>query len=201
MELDPAAGKIYWGDFAGGSIFRSNLDGTARETLVTGLDMTRGLGLDLTDGMIYFVSRDTRSIHRCPLAALENGSIPLTHPSVQTLYTGLDTPHGLELDIPARKFYWADTGTAAGLGTGDRAVSRGDFDGSGAVEVLASGSEPWDVALDRRCANYAEWTRRCFPVSPLPVVPPPQDDPDRDGMNHALEYAFDTPPFHPGTTG
>ena len=200
MELDSAAGKIYWGDFAGGSIYRSNLDATARETLVTGLDMTRGLGLDLAEGMIYFVSRDDKTIHRCPLAALGNGSIPVTHPAVQTLYTGLDTPHGLELDIPARKLYWADTGSSAGIGVGDRAVSRGDFDGSGEIEILATGSEPWDVALDRRCANYIDWTRRCFRLSPLPVIPPPDDDPDRDEMNHALEYAFDTPPFHAGTS-
>jgi len=197
MDLDVPAGKIYWGDFGGGSIFRANLDGSARETLLTGNNMTRGVRLDPRERMLYWVNRDDKKVHRCPLTAFDSGTIPLTHPAVQTLYTNLDTPHGLALDIPARKLYWADTGTNPGEGTGGQAVCRGDFDGSTPLEVLATGSEPWDVDLDLRCSTYAEWTQRCFRRDATPVQTDPNGDPDSDGIPNAVEYAFDLSPMHP----
>jgi hypothetical protein len=136
-------------------------------------------------------------VHRCPLAAFAAGTIPLTHPAVQTLYTNLDTPHGLTLDIRARKLYWADTGTNPGNGTGGQAVCRGDFDGSTPLEILATGAEPWDVDLDLRCASYTEWTQRCFRRDAVPAQTAPDADPDGDGIPNAVEYAFDSSPLHP----
>jgi hypothetical protein len=201
MDVDVAAGKIYWGDFEGGAIYRANLDGSARETLLTGNNRTRGVGVDPAGGMLYWINRDDKQVHRCPLSAFAGGTIPLTHPTVQTLYTGLDTPHGLALDIPARKLYWADTGSNSGTGTGDRAVSRGDFDGSTPVEVLAAGTEPWDVDLDRRCLNYAEWRMRCFRRDAASGQTSPSADPDNDDIPNALEYAFDLSPLHADTAG
>ena len=201
MDVDAAAGKIYWGDFGGGAIYRANLDGSERETLLTGNNNTRGVGVDPGGGMLYWINRDDKKVHRCPLSAFTNGTIPLTHPAVQTLYTNLDTPHGLVLDIPARKLYWADTGTNPGSGEGGQAVSRGDFDGSTPLEILATGIEPWDVDLDRRCGSYAEWRMRCFRRDALPTQTDPAADPDGDGIPNALEYAFDLQPLHVNVTG
>jgi len=196
MDLDLAAGKIYWGDFGGGSIFRANLDGSARETLLTGNNMTRGVRVDPREGMLYWINRDDKKVHRCPLSAFVNGTIPLTHPAVQTLYTNLDTPHGLALDIPARKLYWADTGTNPGNGVGGQAVCRGDFDGSTPLEILANGTEPWDVDLDPSCGSYTEWVLRCFRRDAPPEQTEPEADPDSDGIPNAVEYAFDLSPLH-----
>jgi hypothetical protein len=196
MDLDIPAGKIYWGDFGGGSIFRANLDGSARETLLTGNNMTRGVKLDPRERMLYWINRNDKKVHRCPLSAFAGGTIPLTHPAVQTLYTNLDTPHGLALDIPARKLYWADTGTNPGNGTGGQSVCRGDFDGSTPLEILATGTEPWDVDLDLRCANYTEWAQRCFRGDATSLQTAPDADPDGDGIPNAVEYAFDLSPMH-----
>jgi hypothetical protein len=196
MDVDVPSGKIYWGDFGGGAIYRANLDGSARETLLTGNNNTRGVRLDPSEQMLYWINRDDKKVHRCPLSAFSGGTIPLTHPAVQTLYTNLDTPHGLALDIPARKLYWADTGTNPGSGEGGQAVCRGDFDGSTPLEILATGTEPWDVDLDLRCANYAEWTRRCFRRDAVPGDTLPDADPDGDGIPNAVEYAFDLSPMH-----
>ena len=201
MDLDIPAGNIYWGDFNGGSIFRANLDGSARETLLTGNNQTRGVKLDPRERMLYWINRNDKKVHRCPLSAFAGGTIPLTHPAVQTLYTNLDTPHGLALDIPARKLYWADTGTNPGNGTGGQSVCRGDFDGSTPLEILATGSEPWDVDLDLRCANYTEWTQRCFRREATPVQTSPDADPDGDGIPNAVEYAFDLSPMHADRSG
>ncbi len=201
MDLDAAAGKIYWGDFDGGAIYRANLDGSSRETLLTGNNRTRGVCLDAGAGMLYWINRDDKKVHRCPLTAFAGGTIPLTHPAVQTLYTNLDTPHGLVLDVPARKLYWADTGSNMGLGTGDRAVSRGDFDGSTPQEVLATGSEPWDVDLDRRCGSYAEWRMRCFRRDAAMAQMDPSADPDGDGIPNGMEYALNLSPLHMDAAG
>ncbi|MBK8001823.1 MAG: hypothetical protein IPK15_24755 [Verrucomicrobia bacterium] len=195
MDLDVPEGKIYWGDFSGGSIFRANLDGSQRETLLTG-NNTRGVRIDPRERMLYWINRDDKKVHRCPLAAFEGGTIPLTHPAVQTLYTNLDTPHGLTLDIPARKIYWADTGTNPGNGTGGQSICRGDFDGSTPLEILATGSEPWDVDLDLRCASYTEWVQRCFRRDASVDQIAPEADPDGDGVPNAVEYAFDLSPMH-----
>lgn len=196
MELDVPNGKIYWGDFGGSSIFRANLDGSARETLLTGNNMTRGVKLDPRERMLYWVNRDDKKIHRCPLSAFAGGTIPLTHPAVQTLYTNLDTPHGLAIDLPARKIYWADTGTNPGNGNGGQSICRGDFDGGTPLEILAAGTEPWDVDLDLRCTNYTEWVQRCFRNDALPAQTNPGADPDGDGIPNAVEYALDLSPLH-----
>lgn len=201
LDLDIAAGKIYWGDFSDGAIYRANLDASGRETLLTGNNQTRGVKADPREGMLYWINRNDKKVHRCPLSAFTNGTITLSHPAVQTIYTNLDTPHGLELDIPARKLYWADTGENAGVGMGDKAVSRGDFDGSTPQEVLAAGNQPWDVDLDRRCANYAEWQMRCFRRDALPAQTLPSADPDGDGIPNSLEYAFDLCPTYPEKAG
>jgi len=105
-------------------------------------------------------------------------------------------PHGLALDIPARKLYWADTGTNPGNGNGGQAVSRGDFDGSTPLEVLATGTEPWDVEIDLRCANYAEWVQRCFRRDAPPEQTASDADPDGDGIPNGVEYALDLSPLH-----
>ena len=201
MDLDITAGKIYWGDFGGGAIYRANLDGSSREILLTGNNNTRGVGVDPGGGMLYWINRDDKKVHRCPLSAFANGAITLTHPSVQTLYTNLDTPHGLALDIPARKLYWADTGTNPGSGEGGQAVSRGDFDGGTPLEILSTGIEPWDVDLDRRCSRYAEWRMRCFRRDALQTQTDPAADPDGDGIPNVLEYAFDLQPLQVNVIG
>ena len=197
MDVDVPAGKIYWGDFGGGSIFRANLDGSERETLLTGNNMTRGVRIDPRERMLYWINRDDKKVHRCPLAAFDGGTIPLTHPAVQTLYANLDTPHGLTIDIPARKIYWADTGTNPGNGTGGQSVCRSDFDGSTPLEILATGTEPWDVDLDLRCTSYTEWTQRCFRRDATAAQTAPDADPDGDGVPNAVEYAFDLSPMRP----
>ncbi len=197
MDLDVPSGKIYWGDFSGGSIYRANLDGSGRETLLTGNNSTRGVRLDPRERVLYWINRDDKKVHRCPLSAFAGGTIPLTHPAVQTLYTNLDTPHGITLDIPARKIYWADTGTNPGNGTGGQSICRGDFDGSTPLEILASGAEPWDVDLDLRCANYTEWVQRCFRRDAPSNQIAPDADPDGDGIPNAVEYALDLAPMHP----
>ena len=78
MDLDLAAGKIYWGEFEGGSIYRGNLDGSGRELIVTGNNETRGVALDRTEDMLYWINRNDKKVHRCPMSAFAGGTIDLS---------------------------------------------------------------------------------------------------------------------------
>lgn len=195
MDLEERSEKIYWGDFSGGSIYRSNLDGSDREVLVTGNNSTRGVRVDPVGGMLYWINRNDKKVHRAPLAAMEDGPIPITDSQVETIYDGLDTPHGLTIDVPARKVYWADTGTNSGLGIGGQAISRGDLDGGTPAEVIATGEQPWDVEVDLRCETYDEWRRRCFRKDAQEAQTDPLADPDGDGFPNLLEYCLDRAPL------
>lgn len=204
LDLDLAGGKIYWGDFDGvssdtGNVFRMNLDGSGRETIVTGNLETRGVCVDAAGGMLYWVNRNAAKIMRCPLSALPVNAA--TSAAVQTLYAGLDTPHGMVLDVTAGKVYWVDTGTNPGAGLGAQSISRGDMDGSGPHEILVNiGSEPWDIDIDPRVADYTEWVARFFTRNPGNSAAA-ESDPDNDGVVNLMECALGLNPRRSDAAG
>ena len=186
LDLDLTHKKLYWGDFSGGNIFRTSLpDAENTEKIVSGLIRTRGVKVDPNGGYFYWCDREAHKVQRKPI----NGG------DIEDLYTGLDTPHGMTLDINAKKVYWVDTGTNSIGGTGAKAVSRGDMDGSGKQEVLASLSQPWDLTLDTRITNYEEWKKRRFRKDAPTTLTSPGSDPDKDQKNNLLEYFSGTNPF------
>jgi sugar lactone lactonase YvrE len=204
LDLDLTNGKIYWGDFEGvptstGNVYRMNLDGSGRETVVTGNQQTRAVCVDAAGGRLYWVNRNAAHIMRCRLSDLPVSATDAT--KVQTLYTGLDTPHGMVLDVPAGKVYWVDTGTNPGTGLGSQAISRGDMDGSGPHEVLVNlGNEPWDIDIDPRVASYAEWVARYFVRSPGAAAAA-ESDPDNDGILNVMECALGLHPLRADVSG
>lgn len=198
LDLDIEGGNIYWGDFDGavpdtGNVFRADLGGGNREVVVTGTLETRAVCLDKAGGMLYWVNRNAGRIQRAPLDALPVDAA--TSPAVETVYDGLDTPHGMVLDPAAGMLYWADTGTNGTGGLGAKAISRGRMDGSITQEVLVDlGSEPWDVDIDPRCLDYAEWVARYFPRG-AGADAVPEADPDADGRVNVVEYATGSHPL------
>jgi hypothetical protein len=151
----------------------------------------RGVCVDSAAGLVYWVERDgARAIRR---SALESGPI-------EDLYTGLDTPHGLVLDLPARRMYWVDTGSQNAGGFNPRGVSRGHIDGQSreAAEVVVAGTpadQPWDIDLDLRVAHYAEWQARFFRFDAPASLTAPEADPDGDELISFGEYAFGRSPL------
>lgn len=186
LDLDLVNKKIYWGDFSGGNIFRAPLNDTRSvENIVTGLIRTRGVKVDPNGGYYYWCDRESHKVQRKPI----NGG------EIEDLYTGLDTPHGMTLDIRAGKIYWVDTGTNSIGGLGAKAVSRGDMDGSGAQEVLANMSQPWDLTLDTRISDYQQWTQRRFYKTSDKSINGYNADPDKDSLTNLLEYFSGTDPL------
>jgi hypothetical protein len=145
FELDVAGGKVYWSNGDGPSIFRANVDGSGPiETIVTGLDHVRDVGLDLANGMIYWGDRDTHKIQR---RLISGGPVE----DLFDINDGLDRPHGLALDLGERVMYWADTQT--------HAIMRGSMDGIGSPQVLyqAGLPEPWDIEIVVPEPGVAAW--------------------------------------------
>ena len=180
LDLDRVHQKIYWGDFSGGNIFRADLPGATNvQIVVSGLVQTRGVKVDPVGGYLYWCDRNAHKIQRRHI----------DHGPIEDLYSGLDTPHGMTLDIPAGKIYWVDTGTNNVAGSkGAKAVNRGDMNGTGPHEVIASVNQPWDITLDTRVTSYPGWIRRRFPKDVPASLSDPAADPDHDHRNNLLEY-------------
>jgi len=188
LDLDVPGGKIFWGQ-NGSSIFSGPLGGgTPDPALYTGGLNNRGVCVDAAAGMLYWAERDgAHVIRRRPIAG----------GTIQNVYSALDTPHGLVLDIPAGKMYWVDTGTNGVGGFNARGASRGDMDGSTPAEIIVAGTssnQPWDIDIDPRATSYGEWRGRYFRLDAPTATTNKTADPDLDGLNNLTEYALGTPP-------
>ena len=133
--------KLYWTDYGTDKIQRANLDGSSRETLVTGLDVPIGIALDVAGGKIYWTDLGTDKIQRANL----DGS------SRETLVTGLETPVGIALDVAGGKIYWTDTST-------DK-IQRANLDGSSRETLVTGLDVPIGIALDV-AGGKIYWTDR-----------------------------------------
>ena len=103
VALDLINGKVYYSDGAGGTIKRSNLDGTGEEVVVADADGPFGLELDLTNNRLYWVSRNDGEIQYVDLA---NTS------TINTLATiGGDFSVTVLVDPNSNKVYWDHAGT------------------------------------------------------------------------------------------
>ncbi|PCJ55998.1 MAG: hypothetical protein COA73_13125 [Candidatus Hydrogenedentota bacterium] len=63
LELDVAAGKVYWADEGDETIKRANLDGSSVETLVKGVNEPTFLKLDLANGKLYWGNKDNSTVN------------------------------------------------------------------------------------------------------------------------------------------
>ncbi len=191
LDFDPTRQKLFWGT-SGNSLFSGPMAGGIPDLpLYSSGQNMRGVCVDAAAEMVYWVERDgPRAIRR---RAISGGAI-------HDVYTGLDTPHGLVLDLTARKLYWVDTGTQNANGFNPRGVSRGEMEGStaGAPEIVVPGTaahQPWDIDLDLRVSTYGEWVSRYFRYDDTPGRTGKAEDPDADGQSNFAEYAFGTPPL------
>lgn len=130
LQLDPVNGKMYWFHRRGASIQRSNLDGSALETIVPSGEVSGGasLGLDSARGKLYWI-RDDEEIRRANL----DGS------SVETIIPGQSFNEllCLVLDRTNQKLYWVNDG-----GTGSNFIGRSNLDGSNIQEIVALNNFP-----------------------------------------------------------
>lgn len=196
LDLDLSGGRIFWSQ-NGASLFSGPLAGGSATNVYSGGSNNRGIAADTATGYLYWNQRGSPGVYRRQIAG---GAVQTVYGSGSATGSILNTPHGLILDLPAGKLYWADTGTN-GSGPDGPGVYRGDLDGSGVREVVFGGSagvnQSWDLDLDARTPNYAQWKARFFRFDAPAAVTDKTADPDSDGSTNLAECAFGTSP----TTG
>jgi hypothetical protein len=163
LKIDEQHQKLYWSDREGMRVMRSNLDGSAIETLVTTgstaadrKDSSRwcvGIALDLQKGFVYYSQKGSDnghqgSLRRAPLT-LRAGETSASRTDIEVLFSGLPEPIDVDLDLDHGFIYWTDRG--------DDTVSRAPIEmpsGSSAAtrsdrEILVRGvREAIGVTLD-----------------------------------------------------
>ncbi len=130
--------KLYFTEAGTGTIYRTDLDGSNRETLATGLGTPRLIAVDRGTGKMYW-GKEENTI----------GWAGLDGSNLETLITGQDRPFGIGLDVAGGKIYWVDLAL--------KKIQRANLDGTG-IETLVSGLEaPVALALDLS-AGKMYWT-------------------------------------------
>jgi hypothetical protein len=155
LAVDENAGKLYWSDngqsfdvTARGMIYRSNLDGSAQETLYTAIlprnsESVGQLQLDADAQLIYWIDEEGKRIHRMGL----NGAGELTVANVPTLGTAL------ELDPTSGHLYF----TTGSFGAGTAKIERMNVDGTNRVPI--ANAYGYSLELDPAHQNIyaADW--------------------------------------------
>ena len=163
IEVDVAAGKMYWTDMGPGGaadksvadkdgrIMRADLDGQNIETLVhQGVTTTpKQLTLDVAGGKVYWCDRGDvgdKNVDPKIMRANLDGS------EVETLVsTDLMSPVGIALDLAKGKVYFSDRYA--------NDIKRANLDGTD-VEVVVKDTEyPVDLAIDFKTRSLY-WTAR-----------------------------------------
>lgn len=146
LALDLNARKMYWTNVHGlQGVFRSNLNGSARESLVTaGLVAPSGLALDVSGGKMYWTDIQSGKIQRANL----DGSV------VEDLVTGLSEPFAIALNLRDDRMIWTDRFTGK--------IQSADLDGANQVDLATGLGEPTAVALDL-IAGKMYWAEKAPP--------------------------------------
>lgn len=153
IALDIGAGKMYWTDsqsFNPGVLKRANLNGSAVETLVTGLDDPWAVAIDSEDGKVYWSDSGTNRIQRANLdgSGLEN-----------IITTGLSMPTAMAIDTSFSMIYWTDYL--------DGSVRRALMNGSSVEDILTNLEGPKGLTLDiaRGFVYFGDSNRGLFRVN------------------------------------
>lgn len=165
IQLEKKSGKLYWSDREGMRVMRSNLDGSAIETLVVAgqgdadrRDARRwcvGIAVDTERAQLYWTQKgpDDANQGRIFRAGVElpPGQTAADRSDIEVLYDGLPEPIDLELDLKNRVLYWTDRGDPPRGNT----VNRAPMDSTRKVrrkpEILVTHlMEGIGIALDRK---------------------------------------------------
>ncbi len=127
IAVDVANRKIYWADvMAGGSIRRSNLDGSDTLRIASSVGSPQGVALDLVNRKIYWVNWTMATGSRIQRADLDGDGSD----AQDVTPAGVTTLWGIAVDAEREKIYWVDQG-ADNMGSAD-------LDGSNSRVLLSN---------------------------------------------------------------
>jgi hypothetical protein len=161
LAIDPAAGKLYWPNFADNTIGFASVDGSGAGHLQTGaatVSGPRGVAIDPASQRIYWANYGPGGMGTTiSWASLTNDN---TGANLMTVPATVEGPEGVALDPPNNRIYWGNYGPSQ---DGDT-ISYANLDGTGNAHNLPTpGVTPHGVhgvALDPIAgrvywANYA----------------------------------------------
>lgn len=122
IALDPFSERIYFADGRNQKIYRTYLDGSNFEELVSmAPDGPNGIALDLSAGKMYWTLGSAFGVNKVQRADLDGSNI-------EDLATTVRFPSGIALDISEGKIYWSSTG--------EDVIMRANLDGSDVEEFI-----------------------------------------------------------------
>jgi len=162
VAIDVAGGKLYWTNMGsllgtgGGSLQRSNLDGSSVETIVMpGVSTTpKQMQVDLVNKHVYWSDREGAKVWRAGFDGSNPTAIVSEH--------GLRECVGIALDVPNGKFYFTDRmgkkilRANIELPAGQTGANRMDVE---ELFVLTGNASPIDLDIDHE-AKKLYWTDR-----------------------------------------
>ncbi|NGM63609.1 hypothetical protein G5B30_16995, partial [Sphingobacterium sp. SGG-5] len=137
IAVDPIDEKLYWNHLDNEEIYRSNLDGSSIETIVTSTGDVNCIILDPIHGKIYWNSYTAGQIERANL----NGT------NREIVVSG-EKPVSLALDISGGKIYWFDETSSA--------IRRSSLNGQDIEEFATAVGYPWSLYFDHE-TRFVYW--------------------------------------------
>ncbi len=145
VEIDHAAGRIYWANQGNDTISYANLDGSGGggqlNTSGATVDRPHGVAIDPGAGRIYWANDDDTISYANLDGSGGGGQLNISGAPA-------DGPYGAAIDPAAGKIYWANRGTNTGLFT----IGYANLDGSGGGGELnisgAIANKPHGVTID-----------------------------------------------------
>ena len=133
IDVDVAAGKLYWTDAGEDGVFRANLDGSGPiEPLITdGLFDPHDIAVDPLHGKLYLADRQNSAIK---IANLDGSGVGVL--------LSVTLPVYVEIDFVNEKLYFVHGGSGPPL------IGRSNLDGSGLETVLTASSPLHGLAID-----------------------------------------------------
>lgn len=135
IAIDRVGGKVYWSDFLQTNILRSNLDGSARELIISNAGESESIAIEIGAQKLYWAYG--LSIRRSDLDGQNVEVVINLSPSIR--------PTHIVLNPSAGHIYFSGFSSGPGQ-TG--AIYRVNFDASGLTPIVAGLTEPRALALD-----------------------------------------------------
>ena len=138
VDYDPVNEKVYYTSNSQGTLSRSDLNGTTKEVLITGLVAPRDVAVDTDNNRVYVVARGSNEII---MYDIESGTSSV-------LYS---TDNGLG-ELPVAIDYHDGHIYATCVGIDFESVYKGAVDGSGIINIIGygAGGYGYGIAIDKQ---------------------------------------------------
>uniref|UniRef100_H2YAY1 EGF-like domain-containing protein n=1 Tax=Ciona savignyi TaxID=51511 RepID=H2YAY1_CIOSA len=144
LDFDWVHRKLYYTDNSLKIIGSVSPDGSNMTTVVSGLNLPRGIAVDPCRGYIYWTDWGTHTIERSTLVG--NGRTVIV--SEDLLW-----PNGVTIDFDEDKLYWVDAEPK-------ERVERSNMDGTERELIIPSLDHPFAIAILDQFVYWTDWSTR-----------------------------------------